>query len=204
MAKSVGAGPLITRARVARGRTVLTVSVVSYSILMGVLKADPVCADLAGRTTFLSNDGRGRTARKSGSGEYLDRGFFRVSSGGLDVDAPPFLAARSCLHGSPDSSHDLQFVWGTRSDQARVPRGAFNPRFDRTYRETYVDAASKDRSHGGDPNSAHTFVGNSKVELQIQAISARRFNRLVKKYQRVPVGLGNGETAYHDPPPPPT
>jgi hypothetical protein len=82
-----------------------------------------------------------------------------------------------------------------------VPRGAFNPRFDRSYSETYTDAASVDRSHSSsDPNSAHTFAGNSRVELQIKAISERRFDRLVNKYQHVPVGLGSGETEYHDPP----
>ena len=203
VAKSVGAGPLITRAHVERARAVLSVSVVSWGRQMFVVTDTPLCADRQGKTTLVSNDGRGRTARKSGFGEYIHgRGGFRVADGGLDADGPQFTTPTACFHGSP-LGHDLRFEWGTSSNEARVPRGAFNPRFDRSYRETYTDSASKDRSHGGDPNSAHTFTGNSKVELQIDAISARRFNRLVNKYQHVPIGLpGSGETTYHEPPPP--
>lgn len=36
--------------------------------------------------------------------------------------------------------------------------------------------------------------------VQVKAISERRFDRLVKKYQHVPVGL-SGETEYRDPSP---
>jgi hypothetical protein len=199
VAKSVGAGPLITRAHVERARAVLAVSVVSWGIQNFVLTETPVCADRQGATTVVSNDGRGWAARKAGFGEYVHgQGDFRVANGGLGVRGPRLVTPMACFHGSP---HDLGLVWGTGSDEARVPRGAFNPRSDRSYRKTYTDSDSKDRSHGGDPNSAHTFTGNSKVELQIDAISARRFNRLVKKYQHVPVGLpGSGETAYHEPP----
>ncbi len=201
VAKSVGAGPLITRTHVERARAVLSVSVVSWGRQMFVVTESPLCADRQGTTTLVSNDGRGLTARRSGFGEYIHgQGYLRVANGGLDVSGPRFVTPTACFHGSP---HDLGLVWGTSSDEARVPRGAFNPRFDRAYRRTYTDSASEDRSHGGDPNSAHTFAGNSKVELQIEAISARRFNRLVKKYQQIPVGLpGGGETAYRDPPPP--
>lgn len=202
VARSVGSGPLVTRAHVERARGVLTASVLSYGIQMGKLGEDPLCEDRQGTTTFLSNDGRGRTARKSGSGEFVHDGFAGIREGGLIV-ASPELSPLSCFHGSPEFGHGLQFVNGTGRDETRVPRGAFNPRFDRSYSETYTDSASEDRSHSSsDPNSAHTFAGNSKVELQIKAISERRFNRLVKKYQHVPVGLGSGETEYHDPPPP--
>lgn len=197
VAKSVGAGPLITRAAVRRARAVLKASVVSWGRQMFVVTATPLCADRQGTSTFVSNDGRGRTARKSGNGEYVPARYFGVSGGGLGVDAPRFAAPTSCFHYSP---HDLAFVDGTSSDEARVPRGAFNPRFDRSYRKTFTDSASEGPAHGGDPNSAHTFVGNSKVKLQIKAISARHFRKLVKKYQHVPVGLGDGETAFHDPP----
>ena len=200
VAWSVGAGPLVTRAHVERARGVLTASVLSYGIQMGVLGEELLCQDRQGTTTFLSDDGRGRAARKSGSGEFVHDGFVRIREGGLDVDSPE-LSPFSCFHGSPEFGHGLQFVSRTRQDETPVPRGAFNPRFDRSYSETYTDSASEDRSHSGDPNSAHTFAGNSKVELQIKAISERRFDRLLNKYQHVPVGLGSGETEYHEPPP---
>jgi hypothetical protein len=200
VASSVGSGPLVTRAHVERARGVLTASVLSYGIQMGKLGEEPLCTNRQGTTTILSNDGRGGAARKSGSGEFIHDGFAGIREGGLIV-ASPELSPLSCFHGSPEFGHGLQFVNGTGRDETRVPRGAFNPRFDRSYSETYTDAASEDRSHGGDLNSAHTFAGNSKVELQVEAVSERRFNRLVKKYQHVPVGLGSGETEYHDPPP---
>lgn len=199
VARSVGAGPLVTRAHVERARGVLTASVLSYGIQMGKLGEYPLCEDRQGTTTFLSDDGRGRPARRSGPGEFIHDGFIGIREGGLSVDSPE-LSSLSCFHSD---GHGLDLVERSRPGETRVPRGAFNPRFDRSYSETYTDSASLDRSHSsGDPNSAHTFAGNSKVELQIEAISERRFNRLVKKYQHVPVGPGTGETKYHETPPP--
>lgn len=199
VASSVGAGPLVTRAHVERARGVLTASVLSYGIQMGVLGEEPLCQDHQGTTTLLTDDGRGRNARRSGSGEFVHDGFVGIREGGLIVSSPE-LSPRTCFHGNPEFGHGMQFVNGTGGDETRVPRGAFNPRFDRSYSETYTDTASEDLSHSGDSNSAHTFTGNSKVELQVKAISERRFDRLVKKYQHVPVGL-SGETEYRDPSP---
>lgn len=201
VAKSVGAGPLITRARAGRASAVLDASVLGYGIQNGVLGEYPLCGERQGKTTFVSNDGRGPVASKSGPGEFLHKAFFGIRGGELLVDPPGDASTAGCIH----IAHGLKFADGASNDEARVPRGAFNPRSDRSYEKTFISPfISLGRDHAtSDPNSAHTFVAFSGIKLEIKVISERRFNKRVKKFQRIPVGLpGSGITEYHDPPPP--
>ncbi len=191
-AKSVGSGPLVTRATAGRERAVLQASTISYSIQMGVLSEDPLCnADLQGvspgTTTFVTNDGRGRKASKFGRGEYIQGSDLRISGGQLTASSPSNQFSHTCLHGAP-YGHGLHFFDSTSND-ARVRRGAFNPRSDRSYSHTYSPPpVNLDRSHSGDPNGAHTFQAQSQLVLQIKAISEHKFDKLVHKYQHAPVG----------------
>jgi hypothetical protein len=198
VAASVGAGPLVTRAKAGRSRAVLTTSIVSYGIQNGKLGETQLCDQNAGTTTFLSNDGAGRPAKKSGPGEFVHSAYFRLYGGELST-SPPGGSSHSCFHNPTEGGG--KFVEGVREDDARVRRGAFNPRSDRSYERVYPSTSSLDLSHGGDPNSAHTFDFTSRLKVTFEAISKRRFNKLVRKYQNIPVNLpGSGETEYHDPP----
>lgn len=202
VAKSVGAGPLITRAKAGRARGVSDVSVLGYGIQNGVLGEYPLCSERQGKTTFVTNDGRGPVASKSGRGEFLHKAFFRIYGGDLLVNPPEDASPPGCLHTAHGG---LEFADGASYDEARVPRGAFNPRSDRSYKKTFGSPIiSLGRDHAtSDPNSAHTFSAFSGIRLEIKAISERRFNKRVKKFQHIPVGLpGSGITEYHDPPPP--
>ena len=196
VAKSVGAGPLITRAKAGQVSGVFDGSVLGYGIQMGVLSEYPLCGDLQGRTTYVTNDGQGPVASKSGRGEFLHNASFRIYGGELIVQ-PPITSSYGCIH----SSHESGYIDGAR---ARVPRGAFNPRSDRSYEKVFRSPAiNLGRDHAtSDPNSAHTFFAFGKIRLEINAISERRFNKRVKKFQRIPVGIpDSGTTEYHDPPP---
>ncbi len=98
-AKSTGSGPLVTRAKSGRMRAVLENSLVSYSIQMGALSEERLCAEYAGTTTFLSNDGRGRDARRSGRGDLVHDAGFRLYGGQLEASAPRGHSPHTCLHG---------------------------------------------------------------------------------------------------------
>jgi hypothetical protein len=199
VARSTGAGPLLTRASAGRMRAVLQVSIVSYGIQMGVLGEEQLC-DFNGTSTFLSTDGENPIAKKSGPGELVHSVGFRLSGGELIVTAPAG-SGHGCIHGT-EGDGELNFVEGSGYDDARVPRGAFNPRSDSSFERTYRSGPiSLDRSHYGDPNAVHTFNAESRLEVKFEAISERRFNKLVRKYQHIPVhGRGEGEVAYYEPP----
>ena len=109
-------------------------------------------------------------------------------------------SGHGCIHGT-EGDAALKFVEGAGYDDAPVPRGAFNPRSDRSFERTYRSGPfSLDRSHYGDPNAAHTFNAQSRLEVKVEAISERRFDKLVRKYQNIPVHrAGGGEAVYPTP-----
>ncbi len=183
VAKSVGNGPLLATAEVARQRAILEASVVSYSVQMGVYHDDSLCERKEGRTTFFSSDG---SSQKSARGDYRRHPLSIAIRGfGLAVALPwyeDYTSLFSCFHAI--SGHGLKFTAGARGNQAPVPRGAFNPRSDRSYRHTYRDSSFLGRSHSGDPNSAHTFKGKSKLSVRISSIAKWRYRRLGGKYHR--------------------
>lgn len=187
VAKSVGNGPLVARAETARERAVLSASVVSWGVQMGKYGETRLCEERQGRTTFVSSNGRGTNPTRFSRGEYM-RGPTSVAArgGGFVVEGPGFAANFSCFHGI--FGHGLQFVDEARGLQAPVPSGAFNPRFDRFYRETYRDSTRVGRSHSGDLNSAHTFEGESELKVEIKAVSERRYQRLGNRYHSRPPG----------------
>lgn len=202
VAYSVGAGGLVTRAQEGRERAVSTASVISWSKGMSEVSTEPLCDKRQGTTIVLSDDGQGRSPRKRGRGEFVDEARFTLRGGEITASAPFFPSL--CFHGAA-TEHDLIYTDGAHYDEAPVPRGAFNPRSDRDYSETFGPVkVSHDKTQSADLNSAHDYVAESKLEVRIDSISARRFNRLVKKYQRVPVEDDpNHEAEYNEPPPRP-
>ena len=194
VAKSVGNGPLLATAEVARQRAVLEASVVSYSVQMGVYHDDSLCPQKQGTWTFLSYTPPGRPPRKSSKGDFRRHPLSIAIRGfGLAVALPwyeDYASLDHCFHDI--SGHGLKFTAGARGNQAPVPRGAFNPRFDRSYSHTYRDSSFLGRSHGNDPNSAHTFKGESELKVQISSIAKWRYRRLGGKYHRTRQSNGTG------------
>lgn len=196
VAKSVGNGPLVARAETARERAVLSASVVSWGVQMGKYGETRLCEERQGKTTFVSSNGRGTNPTRFSNGEYMRRPTsVAARGGGFVVEGPGFASNFTCFHGV--SGHGLQFIDEARGLQAPAPRGAFNPRFDRSYQETYRDSTQFGLDHSGDPNSAHTFEGESELKVEIKAVSERRYRRLGNKYHGRPPGEVFG---YHVPP----
>ena len=199
VAKAVGNGPLVGTAEITRERAFLDASVVSWSVQMSHYSEDPLCDDLQGKTTFVEDDGVGRPPSKSGPGEFVrpqDHGHgtlptFQLAGGNLAVSGFGFVATFYCFHGP--SGHGLLYVQRVRGKQAQIPRGEFNPRSDRSYQHTFTDSAQLGREHSStsDPNSAHTFQGSSRLIVEIDAISERRYRRLGRKFRETDRGGGN-------------
>ena len=200
VAESIDNGPLLATAEVARERAVLEASVVSYSVHMGVYHDDSLCTNLQGKTTILSYTPPGRLPRKSSKGDFRRHPLsFAIRGFGLAVALPwyeDYASLNYCVHGI--SGHGLKFLAGARGNQAPVPRGAFNSRFDRSFSHTYRDSSFLGRAHGGDPNSAHTFKGESELDVRINSIAKWRYRRLGRKYHRAKPANGVS-WGYHDP-----
>ena len=202
VASSTGAGPLVTRARTGRARNVLTVSIVSYGIQMGILGEERLCEQDAGTTTYLSNDGEGAAPRKSGLGDFVPSAGFSLYGGELGASPPRGLAPHACVH-SATGDGGLKFVEGAGGDAAPVPRGAFNPRADRSFERTYRSSVNLDRSHYGDPNAAHTFTGQAQLSrwrsMRSRSVASTSSSGSTRTFRSPPRG-SSGETEYHDPP----
>ncbi|MGK2954350.1 MAG: hypothetical protein ACSLFI_01595 [Solirubrobacterales bacterium] len=206
VAISVGNGPLVGTAEIIRERAFLDASVVSWGVQMGNYEEDSLCDALQGRTTFVSDDFEGLGPGKSSRGEFV-RALngtpppkfrdpeFRIGSGGLSVSGFGYAGSFTCFHGP--YGHGLNFFEQVRAGQAPVARGDFNPRFDRSYRHTFTDSARVGREHSSsDPNSAHTFEGQSRLTVEVNAISERRFKKLNRKYNRT--AGGGAASSYFD------
>jgi hypothetical protein len=167
---------------------------------MTELSEEPLCGQYQGSTTFVTDDGRRRHARKNGKGELVDAGTFGLRGGRITTESP--FDPLSCFHGAW-TEHELHYVYAARNDEAPVPRGEFNPRFDREYRHTFAPPAiNLGRDHSSDLNSAHTFTAQTKLEIRIESASERRFDKLVRRYQGVPAvdNPTEAQAEYHESP----
>ncbi len=182
-AKSVGNGPLLSQAEAIRDRGVLEASVHSYSVQMGVYHEEPLCKDRQGKTLFVSSDGRGLSPSRSSLGEYYAQPrTVAVRGGGFLVDSA---FAPYCLHGWV--GHGLKYVHGASGQLAPVPRGAFNPRSDRSYEHTYRRPHFSIGLHG-EANSEHTFEGEAELEVEIKAVSEQRFHKRADDFNSLRAG----------------
>jgi hypothetical protein len=188
VATSVGNGPLVARAETARERAVLSVSLVSWGVQNGEYGETPLCQNLQGKTRFVSSNGQGFRPTRFSRGEYMrESTSVSVHAGGFFVDSPSFASNFVCFHSY--HGHGLKFVDHAEGLQAPVPRGEFNPRFDRFYEQTYQDPAHVGREHSSsDPNSAHTYNGESELRVVIRAVSERRYRRRGNRYHSRPPG----------------
>jgi hypothetical protein len=195
VAKAVGNGPLVGTAEITRERAFLNASVVSWSVQMSQYEEDPLCDSLQGKTTFVSDNFNAFHARKSGPGEFvrpLSHGHgtlptFVLAGGNLGVGGFGYVDSFTCIHGP--AGHGLQFFQMARGKQAAIPRGEFTPRSDRSYRHTFTDSAQVGREHStSDANALHTFQGESRLSVEIEAISERRYQKLGSRYHNTEGG----------------
>jgi len=192
VAKSVGSGPLLSTAAITRARDDFRANLVDYSILMGQISESPICTDSVHAVT---DDERG-FALGAGVPEFVLGEFvkeptrIRIGGGGsLTVEQIP-LGGQCSLHHFDD--HGLLFLYGASGDDARIPRGAFNPRFDHSYSKTFRSAVNEGQDHDlSDPNQLHTFAGSTKLKIKIKAVDEDRYLKRGRRYHNTPSGTNS-------------
>jgi hypothetical protein len=130
---------------------------------------------------------------------------FTFSTAGPYFDGMCFDSGHSPLNHyliQPTSSNVLEADTSTISNCCDIPRGAFNPKFDRKYSETFSRSVSYDSGpnpqpgpfpiHMG-PDYPHEFDGSSSASVKIKQLSERKAKRLRKKFRDL------GEDLYEPP-----
>jgi hypothetical protein len=181
IARSVNGGPLQSGAEIVRLTANLSHKLVSYTVQMGELGESRLC----NKQRFNTKSDIDPPGRPAPRGDWIPRSA-PVSVSSVGVSSTSSFGLPTCLHGY--SGHGLKFVDGSGAKQAPVPRGAFNPLFDRRFSRSYSDTAQLGLSHSGDPNSAHTFAGQSHLTVKIKALSERAAKRKNRRYGRYPKG----------------
>jgi hypothetical protein len=188
VADSVGNGPLIGKSEMARERAFVDADIVLWGVQMGEYAESSLCKR-PGKHLFVSSNGTGIDPGRGSRGEYVGRGAtLEVRGSGLIVKSLSYPSTKDCYHGI--DGHGSKLFEGARARQAPIPAGEFNPRSDRSYKHTFENRRfTLGRGHdSGDPNQLHTFQGEAKIKVEIEAISERRFNRLYDKYGNKPIG----------------
>ena len=87
---------------------------------------------------------------------------------GFQVDQPFFDSLGGCHVGA----HGMTLYDGASPAATRVPRGAFNPRRDRSFERTWTQQIALDRGH--EPGPPHTFSATGGLTIRLKRISATR------------------------------
>lgn len=202
VARSIRGGPVTTLRSIMRARYDGRWSLVSFGVQQGVYSETPLC------TSKLHPGGRGVPGDPSrgsfgtthppaglrGRGAWVGMFNPEVRIGGgsvtVEVDTAAFLGLGNfgCYHAV--DSHGGAFFDEVVPKEALVPRGAFNPRFDRTYRETFVRQLGRPPRHDvvNDINQLHTTSGTSRLVVDVRSVTERAARQRAAKYREVPPG----------------
>lgn len=129
--------------------------IVLYSLRMNQLQETPHCRPPAqGSVGWVRDPSVGLYLRSS-------RGF-QVSHGFFDL-----------LAGCHVGAHGMSLYDGASPDETLIPRGAFRPRRDGSFKHTWTQEISLDRSHESEPSSAHTFQASGSIRIWVKRLSKR-------------------------------
>jgi hypothetical protein len=107
--------------------------------------------------------------------------YFDARGRGFQVDHP--FAGR--LQGCHVGSHGMTLYDGAAPASTRTPRGAFRPRRDRSFADTWTQSIALDRSH--DPGEeTHSFTANGTIEIEVRRISSRAARALRLRLRSTP------------------
>ena len=107
--------------------------------------------------------------------------YFDARRRGFQVDHP--FAGK--LQGCHVGSHGMTLYDGAAPSITRIPRRAFRPRRNRSFRNTWTQSIALDRSH--DPGEeTHTFTANGAIEVEVRRISSRAARALRLRLRSTP------------------
>ena len=99
---------------------------------------------------------------------------------GFQVDQPFFGSLGGCHVGA----HGMTLYDGASPAVTRVPRGAFNPRRDRSFERTWTQQIALDRGH--EPGPPHVFSATGELTIRLKRVSARAARALRLRLRSTP------------------
>ncbi len=93
------------------------------------------------------------------------------------------------LAGCHVGAHGMGLYDGVSPVDTPIARGAFRPRRDRLFEDTWTQEISLDRTHESDPSSAHTFQAQGTITISVRRLtrtSAAAFKVRLRRIPRTP------------------
>lgn len=105
-----------------------------------------------------------------------------LGSGGFQVNH----AFGDRLAGCHAGAHGMSLFDGASPAETTIGRGAFRPRRDRVFSDTWTQLISLDRTHETDPSSAHTFQAEGTITIRVRRLSRRAAAALRLRLRSIP------------------
>ena len=191
--RSVGNGPVRSTQAIARMSLETKGDVVSYAIQMGKLGETPL--GCSSSHTWRTTDEAALRRFRQGDFVRLEKAGVSVGSRlkvglGVRVQSLRDQEVTGCAyHGA--SHESLRFLFAVDDNATTVPRGAFNPRFDRSYTRTYRHAppnAAPDHGRVVDRNQLHTVQVSEELTISVKAISEKTSQKRAESYRKYRTG----------------
>ena len=107
--------------------------------------------------------------------------YFDSRRRGFQVDQP----FGGLLTGCHVGAHGMTLYNGAGPANTRIPRGAFRPRRDRSFEQTWTQTIALDRSH--DPGQdTHAFTATGTITIEVRRIGSRAARRLGLRLRSTP------------------
>jgi hypothetical protein len=107
--------------------------------------------------------------------------YFDPRRRGFQVDHP----FGGLLTGCHVGAHGMTLYDGAGPASTRIPRGAFRPRRDRSFEDTWTQTIALDRTH--DPGQdTHTFTATGTITIEVRRITSRAARRLALRLRSTP------------------
>ena len=90
------------------------------------------------------------------------------------------------LAGCHVGAHGMGLYDGVSAADAPIARGAFRPRRDSSFKDTWTQQIALDRTHESDPGSAHTFQAQGAITISVRRLTRRSAAALKLRLRRIP------------------
>lgn len=144
----------------------------------------PLCTGDAPGYSYTRHPGDNGGSDPTPDPDWVGNHFLRVdqTNRGLKIDLSRYeFLVRTCYHGLAEG---LLFSDGVKPNDARIPRGGFNPRSDPEFSHAYPSGVDPEAQapHGGDPHQIHTSAGASGLTVSIESVTEKKADKLDSKF----------------------
>ena len=144
--------------------------IVLYSLQQNQIRETPYCRPPAGSTVDWVRD--------SSVGLFLGSGGFQVNH-----------AFGDRLAGCHVGAHGMSLYDGASPAETAIARGAFRPRRDRVFKQSWTQEILLDRTHETDVSSAHTFAAEGTITISVRRLTRRSAAAFKVRLRRIPRSL---------------